>query len=87
MLIKRHSNKYYNFNVNMVLLGKAHYRYYISTNKTMQFYTNNDNPFFCFYSLFLAGFMIKHKIEYYSFKSLQFEVRDMNKLQFIIQCN
>jgi hypothetical protein len=29
----------------MVLLGKAHYRYYISTDKTMQFYTNNDNPF------------------------------------------
>jgi hypothetical protein len=45
MLIKRHSNKYYNFNVNMVLLGKAHYRYYINTDKTMQFYTNNDNPF------------------------------------------
>jgi hypothetical protein len=48
MLIKRHSNKYYHFNVNMVLIGKAHYRYYISTNKTMQFYTNNDNPFFAF---------------------------------------
>jgi hypothetical protein len=48
MLIKRHLNKYYHFNVNMVLLGKAHYRYYIYTNKTMQFYTNNDNPFFAY---------------------------------------
>jgi hypothetical protein len=87
MLIKRHSNKYYNFNVNMVLLGKAHYIYIISVRAKQCNSIQITAILFCFYSLFLAGFMIKYRTEYYSFKSLQFEVRDMNQLQFIIQCN